>query len=929
MIQAIFERRRLKFRLKGRGVEVSLRAVLPMNRLIIVFLLICIGGLSGRANDALPERFQFRTPAGLSCRIEEPVKAARTAAREPVQWLRASLDDGSTNHIELGSRVVLQVQPGTQLTDLTTNGVLKLSRTISADVFILQAPDAWTAAREADRMAALPGVRASYPVMRRQADLHGPYAYQPSDFFFNIQWPLENRTTNDAARAGADLNVRAAWPFTMGEGVAIAVADTGVELNHPELAARATGPHHNFIDRSDNGSPLDRRTLAAHGTHVAGLAVASLDTNRVPGPVASNRNRMVGVAPGAALASWRIYTTNFGLASDEDLMDMYQFRSDVVAVQNHSWGFAGVLQRGFTLLEDIGLSNAVHRERSGRGVVMLRSAGNDRGQGANMNDDAYPSDPRVIGVAAMNRNGRAADYSEPGAAILVAGPSTSSTNAFHLFSTDLLGTDGKNSINFFPPFEDLSGYVFDALGFNGTSAAVPQIAGVAALMLSANTNLSYRDVQQILVLASRHFDFADPDLTANGAGFLVSHNVGFGLPDAGEAVRLARAWPTRPPLTNIVLTATNAQTIPDDGLRVLVTGDNIPPNLRSIRALPGTGPHADTPTAALPLVDVGLATNTISLDLTNKAALIERGTNTFEAKVNFAARAGASFAVVYNFATNASGSGAPGGEQLIPLAGTDYTPIPAVFITHSNGVALRELFRTNSTARAQIHLETTNYAFAVTNSILCEHVSVRVKTDHPLRGDIRMTLVSPSGKRSVLQRYNADESPGPVDWTYHSTHHFFESSVGNWLVYFSDQYEGNTGAVQQVTLTIRGTAIVDVDRDGLDDAWERDHLNNLSAGAVADPDLDGYSNMREQLMGTNPRVMDVPFEVDLSRWNPSLARLSWPASTNFVYQVSGGTNLTDQTVITNLPGRFPEVEWFTPYSALRHQFFRVQALPAQ
>ena len=87
--------------------------------------------------------------------------------------------------------------------------------------------------------------------------------------------------------------------------------------------------------------------------------------------------------------------------------------------------------------------------------------------------------------------------------------------------------------------------------------------------------------------------------------------------------------------------------------------------------------------------------------------------------------------------------------------------------------------------------------------------------------------------------------------------------------------------------------------------------------------------MREQLMDTNPRIMDVPFEVDLSRWNPSLARLSWPASTNFLYQVSGGTNLTDRTVITNLPGRFPEVEWFTPYSAVRHQFFRVQALPTQ
>jgi len=48
--------------------------------------------------------------------------------------------------------------------------------------------------------------------------------------------------------------------------------------------------------------------------------------------------------------------------------------------------------------------------------------------------------------------------------------------------------------------------------------------------------LTCRDVQQILILSSRHFDLADPDLRTNGAGFRFSHNVGFGVPDAGRAV---------------------------------------------------------------------------------------------------------------------------------------------------------------------------------------------------------------------------------------------------------------------------------------------------------------------------------------------------------------------------------------------------------
>src|SRR5439155_4213512 len=97
----------------------------------------------------------------------------------------------------------------------------------------------------------------------------------------------------------------------------------------------------------------------------------------------------------------------------------------------------------------------------------------------------------------------------------------------------------------------------------------------------------------------------------------------------------------------------------------------------------------------------------------------------------------------------------------------------------SDGEALKALFATNVSALAQIRLNSTSYVFSITNTLLCEHVGVRVLTDHPLRGDLRITLVSPAGTRSVLQRYNTDTSSGPVDWTYYSTHHFYETSAGN------------------------------------------------------------------------------------------------------------------------------------------------------
>ncbi len=862
-----------------------------------------------------PGHFYFRFPQPAAYRLEESAVSGQAAAAK-VEWVKGWPQNGSTNFVEFGSRVVLQVQTTNSLPRLLAGSPLTLSRQVAGNVFILQAPDARRAARDAGRLAAQPEVLASYPVVRQAAVLHGPYAPPPDDPYFIYQWYLEQRNANGAV-TGPDLNVRAAWPYTRGEGVVVAVADVGVELVHPDLAPRvAGGLNHNFSDSSTNGQPFGRSASWAHGTEVAGLIAAD----------GVNQSGMIGAAPGAQLASWVIFDASVTLVSDEQLMDMYQFASNVVSVQNHSWGHNLETQEAPTLLEQIGISNAITFGRDGRGVVMVRSGGNLRTRGGNANDDGYLSDPRVLTVAATRVDGRVAGYSEPGACVLVAAPG-GETGFPTLFTTDLLGTDGVNPIQFLPPNQDLSNYAFDAFGFSGTSASAPLVSGVVALMLSANPNLTYRDAQQILTLASRHFDLADPDVVTNGAGFRVSHNVGFGVPDAGQAVWLARGWSNRPPLTRITLTATNVAAIPDDGLRVLITGDGVPANLASIRTLPGTGPHADTPTALLPLVDVGLATNPITANLTNKAALIERGTNLIPDKINFAAQAGAAFAVIFNFATNTSGIGAPGGDQLIPLAGTDFTPIPAVFIGHSDGVALKNLFATNSGALAQIHLQTTNYLFTVTNTLLCEHVAVRVQTDHSLRGDVRITLVSPQGTRSVLQRYNADTNAGPVDWTYSSTHHFFESSAGTWTLAFSDELQDATGSVQLASLIIEGVAITDTDGDGLDDDWELAHFGKLDYGPQEDPDGDGFNNAREQIMGTDPLAVDAPFQLDLSPWNKKLARLSWAGVTNTNYEVLAGTNVTALTLQTNLPGRFPETEWFTPYTNAGQQFFRVRSAP--
>jgi hypothetical protein len=358
-------------------------------------------------------------------------------------------------------------------------------------------------------------------------------------------------------------------------------------------------------------------------------------------------------------------------------------------------------------------------------------------------------------------------------------------------------------------------------------------------------------------------------------------------------------------------------------LRLLVTGDGVPPELASIRCLPSAGPHPDEPTLMRPLIDIGLATNAVQIDLRDKAALIERGTNNFDEKILRAALAGAEFAVIYNFATN-TGPGCPGGDQLCLMGATDFVPIPAVFIRNSDGVALKGLFATNSAARAQLRLNFVSIPLTVTDTLICEHVGVRVQTDHPLRGDVRITLVSPIGTRSVLQQFNSDTNAGPVDWTYWSTHHFYEPSVGEWRVEIGDEFLGASGNVLALSLLVKGIPIPDSDGDGLDDDWELSMFGDLLSNPQDDPDDDGYNNAMEQAMSTDPRAPNEAFRLDLAIWSATLARLSWPGLNGRTYEVLAGADPAELTLLTTVPGRFPETEWFTPTTNTAHRFFRVR-----
>src|SRR5204863_3624196 len=114
-----------------------------------------------------------------------------------------------------------------------------------------------------------------------------------------------------------------------------------------------------------------------------------------------------GVAPKARFASWVVFETNHTtFVNGAALADMFQSHIQEVQVQNHSWVKANQQFTFMTTGESNAIQAAVIQGRAGKGVIIVRAAGNERvgtpDIGAkNANDDAYTADPRAITVGAL------------------------------------------------------------------------------------------------------------------------------------------------------------------------------------------------------------------------------------------------------------------------------------------------------------------------------------------------------------------------------------------------------------------------------------------------------------------------------------------------------------------------------------------------
>jgi subtilisin family serine protease len=392
----------------------------------------------------------------------------------------------------------------------------------------------------------------------------------PSDPYLARQWHLIDRDS------GLDLNVRAVWKAYSGAGVTVGIWDDGIEYTHPDLDGNYARRLHIRLD-GERHDPFPEARDANHGTAVAGIIAAEADGRGT-----------VGVAWGATIAGVDHFHDP-SLDTDRSFLRLSAFD-----VTNHSWGYdepfvanlADPAWAGFFA----GWQRSVVEGRGGLGTINVVSAGNSRAEDRDANHSNLSNMPEVITVAALGIDGDVAEYSNPGACVLVAAPSDDWLGG-GIWTTDRTGRAGYSTGRNEPDNRD-PGYTAT---FGGTSAAAPAVSGVVALMLEANPGLGWRDVQEILALSARHvgasigagpwgdelhrwsFNGAE---TWNGGGMHFSNDYGFGLVDALAAVRLAESWTGRQTSANWLRQDAEpwagSRTVPDDdprGIRIAIASE--------------------------------------------------------------------------------------------------------------------------------------------------------------------------------------------------------------------------------------------------------------------------------------------------------------------------------------------------------------------
>jgi serine protease AprX len=356
--------------------------------------------------------------------------------------------------------------------------------------------------------------------------------------------PIELLDTASSDAMGA-ASVRAAG-FT-GQGVTVAVVDSGCDASHPDLGdhvvhnvklysaeyANVPPDASNRIVVANESGPYQNTDIGSgHGTHVAGIVAADSTTD----PAGSR----YGVAPDASLVCYSIgeilFTTAVVTAYDHMLDQPDLWGIDVV---NNSWGNSF---RQFDPRDPVAI---VTKAVADQGVVVVFAAGNSGYENAEMSVNPFSQAPWVISVAAGSLDHRRGDFSSNGLSFDNSQPTQVGGGGHTWWTGDRIGVYHPDVTG---PGVDISS-TCDTAGTvigpcpppdygqavaSGTSMAAPHIAGAAAVLLQANPALTPDQVRSALQATAT--TVAGPDGSALGFW-----QAGYGYVDLEAAVTLVRS----------------------------------------------------------------------------------------------------------------------------------------------------------------------------------------------------------------------------------------------------------------------------------------------------------------------------------------------------------------------------------------------------